>query len=184
VAQLLGAAAGALAAWRGLPAATRRLRGAARVRALLALYAVVLAAWAWRPFRLDLSARTLAAELAAEHFIPLYALGERADLFSVADVATQCLLYLPLGVLLAAWPLGARGALRGPWPGVALALALEAGQLAVAGRYVDVTDWLVQAAGVLVGWGVARQAGYRARGVLRPTAPPGAGANPANRRGV
>jgi VanZ family protein len=165
-AHVVGLAIGALLAWRLLPAATRRLRGAARVRALGAVYLLVLALWAWRPFRLDLSGPTLTAEFAAEHFIPLYALGARGDLFSAADVATQFLLYFPLGALAAVWPLARRGAWRGPVPAIVAALVLETAQLVVAERFFDVTDWLVQGAGALVGWSVAWRAGFRPRGTL------------------
>ncbi|CAA9311559.1 MAG: hypothetical protein AVDCRST_MAG40-1005 [uncultured Gemmatimonadaceae bacterium] len=159
---------GALAAWRGVPPAARRLRRGRRVGALWGAYAAVLALWAWRPFRLDLGAATLTAELAAAHFVPLYALGERGDLFSAADVVIQFALFVPLGALAAVWPFRRRGALRGPMPAVALALVLELGQLVVADRFFDVTDWLIAAAGVLLGWAVARRAGYQSVGELLP----------------
>jgi hypothetical protein len=180
-AHVVGTLVGAAAAWRGLPAVTRALRRERRVRALWAVYAAVLALWAWRPFRLDLSAATLTTEFAAAHFIPLYALGERGDLFSVTDVAIQFLLYVPLGALAAVWPFRLRGPLRGPLPAAALALGLEAGQLVVADRFFDVTDWLVASAGVLVGWAVARRAGYRPAGALLAPPHPGGASAPAAR---
>lgn len=163
-----GVAIGAVLAWRGLPHATRRLRRGRRAAAFWGVYAAALLLWVWRPFRLDLSATTRSAELTAAHLVPLYALGERGDLFSVADVAIQFALFVPLGVLAAVWPFRRRGPvlLRGPVPAVALGLVLELGQLVIADRFFDVTDWLIGGAGVLVGWAVARRAGYQSVGEL------------------
>lgn len=166
VVHALAWAAGAAAARWTLGPLTRRLRGRRRVGAWAGAYAALLLVWAWRPFRLDVRAATLAAELTPEHLVPLYALGGRGDLVSVADVATQFLLYFPLGALAAVWPLGRRGVARGVLPALALALVLEAGQLVVADRFVDVTDWLVQCAGALVGHALVRRAGFGPLGVL------------------
>jgi VanZ family protein len=91
----------------------------------------------------------------------------RMDFFSVVDVCSPFFLYLPFGALLAVWPLRRQGPLRGPLPGVYLAIAFEALQVLIAGRLPDITDALVQASAVLVGWAIMRRTGYPKRGVLR-----------------
>ena len=90
------------------------------------------------------------------------------DFFSVADVCAPFFLFLPLGGLLAVWPLRLRGPLRGPLSGLWLPLALEAGQLLVSGRTLDITDILIQASGTATGWAVMRLAGYRPYGEAWP----------------
>lgn len=178
---------GAVAAARGLPGLTVRLRGRARPRALWAAYVGVLALWSLRPFLPEVDGAAIREQFSSGHFIPLYALGGRVDLFSATDVCIQFLLYVPLGGLLAVWPLRAAGALAGFGPAVILALVLEAGQIFVAGRFFDVTDVLVQGAGAACGWILVRRAGFRPYGemgvgpavgggrVERPRAPGGAG---------
>ncbi len=154
-----GIGLGAWAARRWVGPLSQRLRGRARPRALLTTYAVLLAGWSWRPLRLETDPVEMRLQFTAEHFVPLRALGERVDLFSAADVVIQFLLFLPLGVLLAAWPLRRTGRLSGPLPAIYLAIVLEATQLVIAERFFDVTDLLVQACGAGMGWAVARQAG-------------------------
>jgi VanZ family protein len=98
--------------------------------------------------------------------MPLASLGMRMDFYSVVDVCSPFFLYLPFGALLAVWPLRRHGPLRGPLPGVYLAMLLEALQLLVTGRLPDITDALVQASAVLVGWAIMRRTGYPKRGSL------------------
>ncbi len=157
------AAGGALAAW-GLPRATRRLRGSQRPVWLLAIYAPVLLLWALRPYTPETSWAAVVGKLTDKWWIPLRFLGARVDMFSVVDVVSPFFLYLPLGALLAVWPLRRRGFLGLFWPGVYLAAATELSQVLVAGRLLDSTDLLVQAAGVVVGWAVARRAGFHPYG--------------------
>jgi glycopeptide antibiotics resistance protein len=88
------------------------------------------------------------------------------DFFSVVDVCAPFFLYLPLGALLAVWPWRRQGAGSGPWPGVWLALGLELSQIAVGGRMTDITDFMVTASGVLVGWALIRRARYRVYGEM------------------
>jgi len=124
----------------------------------LAAYALVLLAWDWRPFRLE-TADAIRAKLASDWWQPMmaqYLLG--GDLYSVADVVIGFALFLPLGAWLARRPLAARGPLSAAWPAVWLAVAGELGQTVVQGRYLDITDPMVEAAGVLVGWLAMRQA--------------------------
>lgn len=160
--------AGAGLAAAALPSLTTTLRGARRPRLLLLTYVAVLAAWAWRPFLPELRPSAIAAELASPWYIPLASLGGRMDFFSVADVCTPFFLYLPLGGLLAVWPLRLQGPFRGAVPAMLLPVVLEAGQLFVAGRSLDITDILIQASGAASGWAVMRLAGYRPYGEVWP----------------
>ena len=165
-AHALGIAIGALVGWEWGVRAAGRGTARRRARLLLAGYALLLAAWAWRPFVLRLHAAAVFAQLTVRHFTPLAVLGASEDLFGVMDVAEQFFLYLPLGFLLAAWPLRYRGRLAHVLPGVCLAVVLEVGQLVVRDRLFDVTDLLTQCAAICVGFVVARRAGYEARGEL------------------
>jgi glycopeptide antibiotics resistance protein len=158
---------GAALAARGLPGLTVRLRGRARPRALWAAYIVVLALWSLRPFLPELDGAAIREQFSSGHFIPLKALGGRVDLFSATDICIQFLLYVPLGGLLAVWPLRGAGALAGFAPAVIVALVLEAGQILVAGRFFDVTDLLVQGAGAACGWILVRRAGFRPYGEMQ-----------------
>ncbi|HEY0777697.1 MAG TPA: VanZ family protein [Gemmatirosa sp.] len=135
---------------------------------LLPAFAALVLAWSWRPFVLVTSWRAVAGALRPEAFIPLAELAEIMSVHSVADVGVGALLYAPLGAWLAARAAAAggtdsTGGLRALWPGVVVGLAAECGQIVIAGRTFDVTDLLVQWAGVLVGAVVWRAAQARAR---------------------
>ena len=165
----LAIALGAWAAARWLPALTVALRGADRPRGLIIVYAAILACWALRPFLPEDHLASITAKLTGgDWYVPLRALGGQQDFFSVVDVCAPFFLYLPLGALLAVWPWRRRGLWSGPLPGVWLALCLEASQLLVLGRFLDVTDCMVTASGVLVGWVIFRRAGYRQYGEMFP----------------
>jgi VanZ family protein len=161
-------AVGAWIASRTLPRLTVALRGAMRPQALSVTYALVLATWALRPFLPDIYPADIAAKLAEPWYVPLAKLGGRVDFFSVVDVCAPFFLYLPLGGLLAVWPIRRQGWLSGPLPGVWLALALETAQLLVLDRTLDITDVLVQASGVVIGWAIVRRAGYKTYGETSP----------------
>lgn len=161
---------GAWLAARLLPRLGDAPPGPARARRFLIGYALVLAAWAWRPFLLDWSAHAVHAKLTRPWYIPLASSEYQLDLFSVTLICAPFFLYLPLGALLAAWPLRKRGLLAGPVPGVLLALMLETTQLVVRERQPDVTDFLVAASGAIIGWAIVRRAGYAAYGELLPRA--------------
>jgi glycopeptide antibiotics resistance protein len=156
---------GAILAARALP---RFAKLGHQERPLFALgtYAVIIAMWSWRPFRLELSASAMAEQFTREHVIPLAALAIRGDLFSVTDVIAQCLLFLPVGALLAVWPLRRSGVLRKVLPAVYLSVVLEVGKIAVADRFMDVTHILIQCAGAGIGYALMRLAGFRPYGEL------------------
>jgi glycopeptide antibiotics resistance protein len=163
------AAAIACGAWLAalrLPQLSRQLRGRGRPLALMIAYIAILCLWAWRPLRLEIDPQAIAAQFSVSRWVPLRAYGVRVDLFSVSDVIVSFLLFLPLGSLLAVWPLRLRGRLRRFLPGVYLAGLTEAGQLLVAGRFFDITDILIASAGAVIGWSVIRRAAYRPYGEL------------------
>lgn len=170
----------------GIDAGTDAVGRVARVRAWLARYglaafAAVLLVWSWRPFGPVGSLAEVGSKLGRDALVPLRALAADYSLHSVADVAVSFQLYVPVGAWLAARSArsGGRARLRALWPGLVLALVAEAGQLFVAARTVDVTDVLVQAAGVFLGWAVVRQAM-----VLRAAPATGGGAAPAGGTGL
>lgn len=169
VVHAVAVALGAAAAAHWMPSLTRRLRGAARPRALLAVYAVWLVLWSWRPFIPELSLAALGDQFTMGRLIPLTALGMRVDLFSVVDVVRQFCLLVPVGGLLAVWPLRRHGWLRGPLPAVYAAFALEAGQILVAGRFFDITDAIIGCAGGLIGWAIVHRSGYPTYGTIAGT---------------
>jgi hypothetical protein len=133
--------------------------------------ALVAACWSLRPFVPVTSRDALARNLADGSWAPLAAQYSHWSLHGVPDVAVGFLLYAPLGAWLAARSAARASARplapgaspwRGLWPGLALAAVTELAQYLVVGRTFDVTDILVQAAGVLVGWSLLRRADARA----------------------
>jgi len=166
VVHALAIAAGAFLGARLLPEFSNAVRGAARPRWLLRLLAALAALWALRPWVPEFL--PLSERLSAGWWIPLAALGGRMDVFSVADVVGPFFLYLPLGALLAVWPWRRTGWMANLWPVVWLAFGTEALQLVVQGRFVDVTDPLVQVSGAVIGWTIIRRAGYRPYGESHP----------------
>jgi hypothetical protein len=161
---IVAVAIGAWGAAVGLPAFTRRARGAERPRWLTVSYAAILMAWVFRPYLPELSSAAVLGKLSSEWWVPLRSLGMRMDMFSVVDVFAMFLLYLPLGGLLAVWPLRSTGRLAGFAPAIYLAAATEFLQLLVAQRTLDITDFLVQAAAAAVGGTVVRRGGFRPYG--------------------
>lgn len=160
----LAIATGAWLAARFLPGLTVALRGQMRPRALTVVYAAILAAWSWRPFLPEVTWSAIVGKLHTRWYMPLAALGGRVDFFSVSDVCAQFLLYLPLGGLLAVWPVRKGGPWSGPLPAVYLAFFAEAVQLVVWERTLDVTIPIIQAAGAVIGWAIVQRAGYRVYG--------------------
>ena len=151
---------GGWAAHRALPALTQLLRGAVRARAALLAYGALLVLWGWRLFlpRTDLHA--IAAQLAPENLVPLASLAQRVDAFSALHVLQQFLLYLPLGSMLAVWPLRLTGRWAHLGPGVWLAGVMELGHVVIVDRTFDPTNALIACAGLAIGWVVVRRSGF------------------------
>ncbi|MEO8945217.1 MAG: VanZ family protein [Gemmatimonadaceae bacterium] len=168
---VVAAAAGAVVAISGMDSFRTRLVTVSRVRVVATAYSLILLVWSWRPFRLDLTAASMADQFTSSHIIPLQALAERGDLFSVTDVVTQGVIFFPLGALLAIWPLRKRGALRGVLPAIYLAIVLELGKIPIAERFMDVTHILIQSAGAGLGFVLIRRLGYKVRGEMLPPRP-------------
>ncbi len=162
----LAVGVGAFLAARLLPDFSQALRGASRPRWVLRFLAALIALWALRPWVPEFL--PLADRLSHDWWIPLAALGGRMDVFSVADVVGPFFLYLPLGALLAVWPWRRIGWMADLWPVVWLAFGTEGLQLVVQGRFVDVTDPLIQISGAVIGWTIIRRAGYRPYGESHP----------------
>lgn len=158
--RVAGVGLGGWAAHRALPALTQLLRGAVRARAALLAYGALLVLWGWRLFlpRTDLHA--IAAQLAPENLVPLASLAQRVDAFSALHVLQQFLLYLPLGSMLAVWPLRLTGRWAHLWPGVWLAGVMELGHVVIVDRTFDPTNALIACAGLAIGWVVVRRSGF------------------------
>jgi len=158
--RVAGVGLGGWAAQRALPALTQLLRGAARARAALLAYGALLVLWGWRLFlpRTDLHA--IAAQLAPENLVPLASLAQRVDAFSALHVLQQFLLYLPLGSMLAVWPLRLTGRWAHLWPGLWLAVVIELGHVLIVDRTFDPTNALIACAGLAIGWVVVRRSGF------------------------
>jgi len=166
---LVHASAVATGAWiaaRFLPAWSQAWRGAARPRWVLRGLAVLIALWALRPWVPEFL--PVSGRLSPDWWVPLAALGGSMNVFSVVDVIAPFCLYFPLGALLAVWPWRRAGWMAHLWPAAYLAITTEALQLFVRGRFVDVTDPMVQFSGALIGWTVIRRAGYRSYGESHP----------------
>jgi len=155
-----GVGLGAWTAHRALAALTQLLRGAARARAVAFAYGALLVLWGWRLFMPRTDVHAIAAQLEPANLIPLASLAERVDAFSALHVLQQFLLYLPLGSLLAVWPLRLRGRWAHLWPGVWLAVVIELGHVVIADRTFDATNALVACAGLGIGWIVVRRSGF------------------------
>jgi glycopeptide antibiotics resistance protein len=159
-----GLVCGAWLAAAGLPALVRRFPGRALALMLAAAYTIMLLLWRWQPFVPHTGFEAIRQSFSANHLVPLQALTMKMDLFSASVVAVGFLLHLPLGALLAVWPLRLRGWLAHMLPGIWIVAVAEAGQLLIAARYFDVTDIIIGGAGVVAGWGLMRKAGFRPRG--------------------
>jgi glycopeptide antibiotics resistance protein len=153
-------ALGAWAAFLWLGPLTRRYRGAPRAGLAMMTYAALLVLWGWRPLMIETRWSVIAGQLNPLALTPLESLAERVDVFSALHVLQQFSLYVPVGALLAVWPLRRHGRLAQLWPGVWLAAIVELGHIVMAGRTFDVTNFLLASAGLGVGWIAVRRCGY------------------------
>ena len=164
--------AGAWWAKRRLALLSQTLRGETRALAGLAAYAALLVVWGLRPFLPQTEMSAIAQQLTLAHLVPLASLAQRMDVFSVLHVAQQFLLFLPLGCVLAVWPLRLRGRWSHLWPAIWLAWGIEAAHLVIADRYFDVTNALISCAGLGIGWLALRRSGFAPHGeALAPLIP-------------
>lgn len=168
----LAIAAGAYATARWLPAFSQNVRGVDRPRILMAGYAFLLMLWAWRPYMPEFNGAEYVRKLHEPFWLPLAMSGRWGDFYIIADISVPFFLGVPLGALLAVWPLRREGGLRTALPGIYLAFVLEAGQLFIVGRSPDITDFLIAAAGVALGWLCLRRAGFQPYGELLRRAHP------------
>lgn len=159
-----GAAAGTLL----LPKVAKHLRGAERPQLLFALYSGIVALWYLRPYVPEARPSAWLAELSGDWWMPMTFAAARMDLFSVLDVTTVFFLFLPLGGLLAVWPIRRRGPWRGIVPALVLAVGVELAQLFVVGRTLALADMLIAAAAAWSGWVVVRRSGFPVRGEMAP----------------
>jgi glycopeptide antibiotics resistance protein len=162
---------GAWAARRWLKPLRQRLHGSLRARAIIVAYACLLTLWAWRPFLPQTELTQVIEQLTPVHLVPLRSLYERVDVFSALHVAQYFLLYVPLGGLLAVWPLRLGGRWSHLWPGVWLAALLETGHVVIVDRYFDVTNFLIACAGLAIAWTVVRRSGFGPLGEALSTSP-------------
>ncbi len=151
---------GAWWAKRRLALLSQTLRGPTRALAAITTYAVLLVVWGLRPFVPQTEIGAIVQQLTPVHLVPLASLAQRVDVFSALHVAQQFLLFLPLGCVLAVWPLRLRGRWSHLWPGLWLALVIEGAHLVIADRYFDVTNGLIAFAGLGIGWLALRRSGF------------------------
>ncbi|MDQ6830746.1 MAG: VanZ family protein [Gemmatimonadota bacterium] len=168
IAHVGGVVAGAVIAARSLAAFSRARRGAARARVIYVCYAIWICLWSLRPFKPDLDGSDLAQQLDATRLVPMLSLAGRQDLYSVTHVGVVCALFVPIGAMLAVWPLRRSGALANLRPALAAAVLLELGHLVIAGRYFDLTNMLLSAAGVALGWLLTHHGGLGTYGEALP----------------
>lgn len=99
------------------------------------------------PFKLRSWDETIAT-IDWERFLPFWLFFNRISFATITNVFEAALMYLPLG-----WALGARG--RSPvfaWVvGLLLAESLEVAQIAIEGRYFDITEGLLASTGAAFG---------------------------------
>jgi glycopeptide antibiotics resistance protein len=163
---VFAASVGAIVAANGIRPFNRKFSVRERARLVAMAYSVLIMVWSWRPFRLDYSASSMAEQFTGSHIIPLQALAERTDLFSVTDVISQGVIFFPLGALLAVWPLRRKGPLSGLLPAIYLAIVLEVAKIPIAERFMDVTHILIQSAGAALGFLLIRRVGYKVHGSM------------------
>lgn len=165
VSQSLGFLVGACAAVAVIPRILR-LAEDTRARLFVVAYGAVMIAWLWRPFFPRTSSAAIMEQLSSSHWIPMAAFGGSGSVLDVAQIIQLGFLFVPFGAMLEAWPARDRGSLRWLMPGVWLAAVIVIGQVFIAGRMFDITNFLIMIAGVWMGWWIARRAGIPRQGNL------------------
>ncbi|HEY4133404.1 MAG TPA: VanZ family protein [Gemmatimonadaceae bacterium] len=167
VAHAMGIAVGAVLALVVMPRVAK-LSELARVRLFFVAYAAVMISWLWRPFVPRTSMAAIAEQLSRPHWMPMRAFGENLNVFDVGQIIELGFLFVPLGALLETWPARDRGWMRWLMPGVWFSAVLVFGQVFIAARTFDITNFLIMVAGVWIGWWIARRAGVSPHGTWLP----------------
>jgi VanZ family protein len=160
--------------WRLAPAPGERPHAALAAPACLALllgWSALLLAVNWQPWHFSTdpaeftrSSADLSDEDTAVSGLRRFSHAPFVDYYwgsryqALDQIARRALSFAPLGALLA---LGLSRRPRAGWAaalalGAALAAAIEAGQYFIPRRHPSVTDWLIQTAGALAGYALAR----------------------------
>lgn len=169
---VLALSAGAFAAALLLPRVAQSLRGRERPVLLFGVYAIVVTSWYLRPYVPQTHPSAWLEQLTGHWWMPMAFAVARLDLFSIIDVTNVFFLFLPIGGLLAVWPLRLHGWWGGILPGLWLATGVEFAQLFIVGRTLALADILVAAAAVWTGSVLVRRAGFPVRGTMLPTLDP------------
>ncbi len=129
------------------------------------LWLAVAVTLLWQPFDFDaarLDAETVQGVLTRLPFATYF---QRTEFGALNEMVRKVLVFLPGGLLLAAYSAKRVQPIPAGWGllGLALlALALEAGQLLLPGKVADLTDAALGFAGAALGWGLARSLGAAA----------------------
>jgi len=165
---VMGFCAGLAVAWitASLMRQTRQYSGAKQSHELQYLlvsaaliYLLFLLSVSLSPYEFELSLRSIRSKLLNDsNFLPFRLHFSARSIASAIDIVRECILYAPFGALLALW---LRNSVFKPGTlvilitagsaGMGLAVWIEMLQLAVVGRYVDITDVLLATLGGLGG---------------------------------
>ena len=116
----------------------------------------------WQPFGFEGSRLTADAVHDMLTRLPFETYFHRAEFGALSEMLRKVLVFLPGGLLLAAFSAGRVRPIPG-WLGIAvlalLALGLEAGQLLLPGKVADLTDVALGSLGAALGWRIASSLG-------------------------
>lgn len=153
------------------PALARRpaIRATA-LGALLVTWTIALALIHWWPYRFSIDQAYLADRLRRISWVPFEDYYWQAPYQAFEQALHKALLFAPVGVLLGILePPSAAGRARSVAVVLALSIGLEAGQIALFGRYPGITDVLIEGVGAWIGWVAARRAGAAPRAGPSPS---------------
>jgi glycopeptide antibiotics resistance protein len=104
------------------------------------------------PFEFELSVKVLKQKFLYEsNIIPFKAHFSARSISAAVDIVREIIQYIPLGALIALSMNGRKTFIWAGLGGFCLAFFIELLQLSVIGRYVDLTDSLLAAAGAVMG---------------------------------
>jgi VanZ family protein len=132
--------------------------------ALVSVYLAVLVFISWQPFNFEASVTSAASRLADLRWAP-FADYQEADYAQAADqICSKGALFISLGVVTSLCQFGRfhrHGGLAAIFGGLVVGTLLEAGKLALPGRYASVSNVVLAALGVGIGFTLARRANWR-----------------------